>query len=102
MFGAPATAGGWQSIARSASEAGFALLEVPLLDARNVAVVDILRAAREHGLDVTCSAGLTIGSDLSSPDSEVVARGEAVLERAVDAAATLGATDPYGRSVQRP
>jgi D-psicose/D-tagatose/L-ribulose 3-epimerase len=91
VFGAPESPGDWERVAASARTAGYDLLEVPLLDARNVPVAAIRGAADRHGLTLTCSAGLTRQDSLSDMDPVVSARGEESLVRAVEAAAELRA-----------
>jgi D-psicose/D-tagatose/L-ribulose 3-epimerase len=45
----------------------------------------------DYGLSASCSLGLGFGSDISSPDPDVVQRGEALLLEALDVASALGA-----------
>ncbi len=73
------------------SEAGFDLIEFPLMDPFSFDV-DTARAALEkHGIVATGSLGLDESKDISSEDLEAVRAGEALLLRAVDVLADLGA-----------
>lgn len=73
--------------ARRTREAGFELLEIPLLDPLGFD----LDAARGvlAGVPVAASMGLPEGADISTAEPEQVARGEQVLMRALDILATL-------------
>lgn len=78
------------AIART-REAGFDLIEIPLLDPRSVDVAMTRRLLEETGVAATCSLGLPFDADVSSADAAVVARGEALLTEAVDVTAALDA-----------
>ncbi|WP_249777239.1 sugar phosphate isomerase/epimerase [Arthrobacter sp. C9C5] len=66
------------------SEAGFDLLEIPLMDPWSFEPTQASRSLREHGLAATASLGLTAQTDLSSEDPSVVARGEETLNRCLE------------------
>ena len=70
--------------------AGFDLIEIPLMDAAGFDSELAGRMLRDNGLAVTASLGLTAATDLSSEDPAVVAAGVAVLERCLDHVATMG------------
>lgn len=70
--------------ARATSEAGFDLLEIPLMDPWSFDPGQASRALRDHGLAATASLGLTAGTDLSSEDASVVARGEETLNKCLE------------------
>lgn len=77
---------------RQTVEAGFGLLEFSLHDASNF---DTAAAARElagAGLQVTASRGLAADADVSSEDSDVVARGEVLLHESLRTVHALGGT----------
>jgi D-psicose/D-tagatose/L-ribulose 3-epimerase len=72
-------------------EAGFDLIEFPLMDPFTFDVPTARAALDEHGLVATGSLGLDESTDISSEDEAAVRAGEALLERAVDVLAELGA-----------
>lgn len=75
---------------RSTADAGFDLLEIPLLDPTSVdgpATADLLR---RHGLRAACSLGLSFDTDISSEDPAVVAAGERLLHDALEVTRTVG------------
>lgn len=71
-------------------EAGFDLIEFPLMDPFTFDVAAARAALDETGLAVSASLGLSEATDITSADAEVVAAGEALLIRAVDVLADLG------------
>lgn len=73
-------------------QAGFDLIEFPLMDPFSFDVEAAKAALAEHGLAVSASLGLSEATDVTSSDPEVVAAGEALLMRAVDVLAELGGT----------
>lgn len=90
LFGAPRSREDWRHVALGARAAGFDLVEVPLLEAADVDTEMISRALGEYQLAISCSAGLTAATDVSSEDPETVRLGEQALTRAVRAAAQIG------------
>ncbi len=88
--------GGW-SEAESAraigatAELGYDLIEIPLLDPAKVDSVRTRQQLDEYKLAAVTSLGLSFNADISSPDIEVVARGEALLNDALAVTAELGA-----------
>lgn len=70
--------------------AGFDLIEIPLMDAAAFDSALAGRMLRDNGLAVTASLGLTPATDLSSDDPAVIATGRALLERCIDHVATMG------------
>nr|A0A1L7NQ96.1 RecName: Full=Ketose 3-epimerase; AltName: Full=D-allulose 3-epimerase; Short=D-AE; AltName: Full=L-ribulose 3-epimerase [Arthrobacter globiformis]BAW27657.1 D-allulose-3-epimerase [Arthrobacter globiformis] len=77
-------------------EAGFDLVEFPLMDPFSFDVQTAKSALAEHGLAASASLGLSDATDVSSEDPAVVKAGEELLNRAVDVLAELGATDFCG------
>lgn len=71
-------------------EAGFDLIEFPLMDPFSFDVVVAKDALEEYGLDVSASLGLSEATDVTSSDPAIVAAGEALLIKAVDVLAELG------------
>jgi D-psicose/D-tagatose/L-ribulose 3-epimerase len=74
----------------SSKEAGYDLIEFPVFQPRSLDVDAISRSLARHGLDVTCSLGLSAHNDISSADPEVVAHGEELLGDALSVARDLG------------
>ncbi|GAA1158678.1 sugar phosphate isomerase/epimerase family protein [Ornithinicoccus hortensis] len=72
-------------------EAGFDLIEFPLMDPATFDATAARAALDEHGLDATGSLGLSAPTDISSEDPARVRAGEELLNRAVDVLAELGA-----------
>ncbi len=71
-------------------QAGFDLIEIPLMDASSFDSDLAARMLRDNDLAVTASLGLTSATDLTSEDATVVASGVAMLERCLDHVATMG------------
>ena len=78
------------------AEAGFDLIEFPLMDPFTFDVAAARSALDEAGLVATGSLGLSESTDVSSEDAEAVRAGERLLMRAVDVLAELGAGDLCG------
>lgn len=75
---------------RKTKEAGFDLIEFPLMDPYTFDVAVAAEALEEHGLRATGSLGLNETTDVSSEDPSAVRAGEALLGRAVEVLAELG------------
>lgn len=84
-------ADGIRHAVRSTREAGFDLVEFPLMDPSAFDVAAARAALDEHGLAATGSLGLDETTDISSEDPSAVRAGEELLRRAVDVLAELGA-----------
>ncbi len=87
--------GGWsEPECRRAIEnsraAGYDLIEIPVLDPSAIDVSMTRKALDDAGLNAACSLGLSLDTDISSPDLEVVARGERLLHDALAVACDLG------------
>ncbi|GAB96985.1 D-psicose/D-tagatose/L-ribulose 3-epimerase [Kineosphaera limosa] len=65
-------------------EAGFDILEIPLLDPFGFDVAAAKEALRGSNLQLTASMGLPEGADISTADPDQVRAGEAVLLRALE------------------
>lgn len=72
-------------------EAGYDLIEIPLLDPTAVDPLSTRRLLEEHALSGACSLGLPFDADVSSADPSIAARGETLLMTAVEVTAELGA-----------
>ncbi len=70
---------------------GYDLIEIPVLDPSTIDVSMTRKALDDIGLSAACSLGLTLETDISSPDLEVVARGERLLHDALAVTRDLGA-----------
>ena len=75
------------------AEAGYDLLEVPLLDPEDVDAAMTRSELDTAGLDATCSLGLDFDTDISSTDPAVVERGAKLLRTALDVTIAVGS--PY-------
>ncbi|WP_282847657.1 sugar phosphate isomerase/epimerase family protein [Microbacterium oxydans] len=75
---------------RKTKEAGFDLIEFPLMDPFSFDVAVAKDALEEYGLNVSASLGLSEATDVTSSDPAIVAAGEALLIKAVDVLADLG------------
>ena len=76
--------------------AGFDLIEIPLMDPDDLDVAATKAGLAEHELQATASLGLKPEYDLSSPDADVSAKGEAYLGRAIEVLAEVGGTHLCG------
>ncbi|MFV0407438.1 MAG: sugar phosphate isomerase/epimerase family protein [Propioniciclava sp.] len=72
------------------AQAGFDLIELPLMDPSSFDANLARRMLDDAGLQVTASLGLTAETDLSSDDPAIVAAGEQELETCLDLVATMG------------
>jgi D-psicose/D-tagatose/L-ribulose 3-epimerase len=81
---------------RKTRDAGFDLVEFPLMDPFTFDVGAARAALDEHGIAATGSLGLDEGTDISSEDDYAVRAREALLERAVDVLAELDAAHLCG------
>ncbi|SJN40098.1 D-tagatose 3-epimerase [Microbacterium esteraromaticum] len=70
--------------------AGFDLIEIPLMDLQGFDSALAARMLADNDLAVSSSLGLTADTDLSSEDSKVVAAGEDALERCLEHVAVMG------------
>ncbi len=77
-------------------QAGFDLVEFPLMDPFGFDTAVAKAALDEYGLSASASLGLSEGTDISSEDPAVVAAGEALLRRALEVVAELGGTQLCG------
>ncbi|QFG69738.1 sugar phosphate isomerase/epimerase family protein [Ornithinimicrobium pratense] len=82
--------------ARKTKEAGFDLIEYPLMDPFTFDTEAAVSALAENELKASASLGLSDSTDVTSTDPEVVAAGEALLLRAVDVLADMGGTHLCG------
>jgi D-psicose/D-tagatose/L-ribulose 3-epimerase len=73
-------------------ETGYDLIEIPLLEPAEVDAEMTRQVLEDAELVASCSLGLDFDRDVSSPDPAVAARGEELLEQAVDVTAAIGAS----------
>jgi D-psicose/D-tagatose/L-ribulose 3-epimerase len=73
-------------------ETGYDLIEIPLLDPSEVEAAMTRGVLEEADLRASCSLGLAFGTDVSSADPAVSARGEELLDAAVDVTSAIGAS----------
>ena len=72
------------------ADLGFDGVEVSLLGMTHEKAAALGRLARDHGLEVTCSDGLSREADITSPDAEVRAAGVEYLRWAIRTTAAMG------------
>lgn len=89
-------AGSWSEADRhkaiaGAAACGYDLIEIPLLNPSTVDVAATVKLLEEYKLMAVTSLGLSGETDISSTDTEVVARGEALLNEALVVTRDLGA-----------
>lgn len=77
-------------------EAGFDLIEIPLLDPFSFDVSAAKRLLADYELAVSSSLGLTEDTDVSSEDPQIVAAGEKLLGRCLEVLSELAGTDLCG------
>ena len=93
--------GGWSpqqarhAIASTAA-AGYDLVEISLIDPDAFDPATTADLLAEHGLAVSASLGLGEATDVSSEDPETVARGRALLARALEVVRDVGGTTLCG------
>lgn len=75
---------------RKTKEAGFDLIEFPLLDPARFNVESARTALERHGIGASASLGLSEATDISSESAAVVGRGAQLLHEAVEVASSLG------------
>ncbi len=73
-------------------QAGYDLIEIPLLDPSMVDAAMTRRVLEATGLGASCTLGLGFDTDVSSADPIVSRRGEELLERAIDVTREIGAS----------
>jgi D-psicose/D-tagatose/L-ribulose 3-epimerase len=83
------------SVAKT-KQAGFDLVEFPLMNPFTFDTAVAKAALAEHGLSASASLGLSESTDISSEDPAVVAAGEALLFRALEVVAELGGSQLCG------
>jgi D-psicose/D-tagatose/L-ribulose 3-epimerase len=88
-------AGGWsreecEHAVRSTREAGYDLIEIPALDPEAIDVAHTRAVLDDHGVAGVCSLGLDLDADVSSPNPDVAARGEAKLADALAVVTGIG------------
>lgn len=81
---------GVEKAVAGASEAGFDLLELPLMDPRGFDARHAAAVLTDAGIAATASLGLTETTDLTSEDPRIVAAGEDELQRSIDIVAAVG------------
>jgi D-psicose/D-tagatose/L-ribulose 3-epimerase len=87
--------GGWseeeaREAISSTAEAGYDLIEIPLLDPSSVDAVATRRLLDSYEIGAGCSLGLSDATNVSSEDPEAVAAGQLLLADALRATVELG------------
>ena len=83
-------------ILRVVADLGFDGVEVSLLGMTDDRAAAMGKLIRDHGLEVTCSDGLSRQADITSEDSDIRQAGLAHLQWAIRTAARLGASGLAG------
>jgi D-psicose/D-tagatose/L-ribulose 3-epimerase len=83
-------------VMRIVAELGFDGIEISLLGMTDDRARTVGRLVRDHGLQVTCSDGLSRDADITSDDAEVRRAGLDHLRWAVRATAAMGASGLAG------
>ena len=78
-------------ILKTVADLGFDGVEISLLGMTSEKATALSGLIRDHGLEVTCSDGLSKDTDITSDDPEIRAAGMAHLRWAVETVAALGA-----------
>lgn len=81
---------GIEDAARRTAQAGFDLIEYPLMEPEGFDAGAAREAVQRNGLAVTASLGLPEHADVSSTDPEVVAAGVRLLGTALDRTSEMG------------
>jgi D-psicose/D-tagatose/L-ribulose 3-epimerase len=89
------TAGVVDAVGKTA-DAGFDLIEIPLLEPESVDAAVVRKALASAAIGATASLGLSADTDLSSSDPAVVAAGERLLNACLDVLADIGGTHLVG------
>jgi D-psicose/D-tagatose/L-ribulose 3-epimerase len=87
--------GGWseeeaREAISSTAEAGYDLIEIPLLDPSSVDAVATRRLLDSYGIGAGCSLGLSDATNVSSEDPQAVAAGRRLLDEALRATVEMG------------
>jgi D-psicose/D-tagatose/L-ribulose 3-epimerase len=83
--------GGFDLAVAKTLDAGYNLLEIPLLEPETFDVEAARRTVRNHPIAISASLGQSADTDISSPNPEVVAAGERKLMRALEILSDLEA-----------
>lgn len=75
---------------RSTRDAGYEILEIPALDPSTIDIPHTRSVLAEYGIRGVCSLGLDPDCDISSPDPDVVGRGESRLADALAVVTGIG------------
>jgi D-psicose/D-tagatose/L-ribulose 3-epimerase len=77
-------------------EAGFDLLEIPLMDPYGLDVAAAKKLLSDYNLAATASLGLNERTDISSEDPQIVAAGEEFLGKCLEVLSDIGGTALVG------
>ncbi len=89
-------AAGLELSARRTREAGFDLIEIPLLHPEDVDTQALRASLDRYGLAATASLGLSEATDVSSADPTVAAAGQRLLDRCLEVVSDVGGTHLVG------
>lgn len=80
-----------QAAIDAAARVGFDVIEVLIFDPATIDAAMTKRVARDAGVEVALGMALGPDTDISSPDREIAARGEATVRRCLEIAEEIGA-----------
>ncbi len=83
-------------ILKTVADLGFDGVEISLLGMTSEKAAALAGLIRDHGLEVTCSDGLSKDADITSADPEVRAAGVRYLRWAIETTAALGSSGLAG------
>ena len=75
----------------SSAAIGYDFIEIPAVDPREIDLAHTVRLLESSGLGAVVSLALDADTDINTEDAEISARGEALLNTAVDFAGAIGA-----------
>jgi len=87
---------GIESSVKRAGQAGFDLIEFPLMEPASFDSATARRVVEAEGLHASSSLGLPLDADISSDDPSVVAAGRQLLDIALDRTAEMGGSHLCG------
>jgi D-psicose/D-tagatose/L-ribulose 3-epimerase len=87
---------GIESSVKRAGQAGFDLIEFPLMEPASFDSATARRVVEAEGLHASSSLGLPLDADISSDDPSIVAAGRQLLDIALDRTAEMGGSHLCG------
>ncbi len=88
--------GDWGADGARKAITGNDYIEIALLDPWKVDVAIMLDLLQEYNLRVHASLGLSIATDVTSLDANIIAQGDELLQKTTDVLNGIGGTEPSG------